>query len=126
MPKDLLFPWGMPPETPNPNATENERKEKKKFNFFPENWDITGWHIIDLKQCHNIYPRHFDLMVKDKTKFFIPWLSRKHKITIKSTSKRHIECWMEDGGSGRTDDLVALLSNQVMVGCHTMCPLQPP
>jgi hypothetical protein len=31
----------MPPETPNPNATENERKEKKKFNFFSENWDIT-------------------------------------------------------------------------------------
>jgi hypothetical protein len=24
----------MPPETPNPNATEHERKEKKKFNFF--------------------------------------------------------------------------------------------
>jgi hypothetical protein len=41
MPKDLLFPWGMPPETPNPNATEHERKEKKKFNFFLENWDIT-------------------------------------------------------------------------------------
>jgi hypothetical protein len=34
MPKDLLFPYGMPPETPNPNATEHERKEKKKFNFF--------------------------------------------------------------------------------------------
>jgi uncharacterized protein YqiB (DUF1249 family) len=31
----------MPPETPNPNATEHERKEKKKFNFFLENWDIT-------------------------------------------------------------------------------------
>jgi hypothetical protein len=31
----------MPPETPNPNATEHERKEKKKFNFFSENWDIT-------------------------------------------------------------------------------------
>jgi hypothetical protein len=41
MPKDLLFPWGMPPETPNPNATEHERKEKKKFNFFSENWGIT-------------------------------------------------------------------------------------
>jgi hypothetical protein len=24
----------MPPETPNPNATEHERKEKNKFNFF--------------------------------------------------------------------------------------------
>jgi hypothetical protein len=24
----------MPPETSNPNATEHERKEKKKFNFF--------------------------------------------------------------------------------------------
>jgi hypothetical protein len=29
MTKDLLFPLGMPPETPNPNATEHERKEKK-------------------------------------------------------------------------------------------------
>jgi hypothetical protein len=25
----------------NPNATEHERKEKKKFNFFSENWGIT-------------------------------------------------------------------------------------
>jgi hypothetical protein len=33
--------WGMPPETPNPNATEHERKEKNKFNFFSENWGIT-------------------------------------------------------------------------------------
>jgi hypothetical protein len=41
MPKDLLFPCGMPPETPNPNGTEHERKEKKKFNLFSENWDIT-------------------------------------------------------------------------------------
>jgi hypothetical protein len=32
----------MPPETPNPNATEHERKEKKKFHFFSENWGITG------------------------------------------------------------------------------------
>jgi hypothetical protein len=31
----------MPPETPNPNATEHERKEKNKFNFFSENWGIT-------------------------------------------------------------------------------------
>jgi hypothetical protein len=31
----------MPPKTPNPNATEHERKEKRKFNFFSENWDIT-------------------------------------------------------------------------------------
>jgi hypothetical protein len=31
----------MPPKTPNPNATEHERKEKKKFNLFSENWDIT-------------------------------------------------------------------------------------
>jgi hypothetical protein len=33
----------MPPETQNPNATEHERKEKKKLNFFSENWDITGF-----------------------------------------------------------------------------------
>jgi hypothetical protein len=39
--KDLLFHWGMPPKTPNPKATEHERKEKKKFNFFSENWGIT-------------------------------------------------------------------------------------
>jgi hypothetical protein len=32
----------MPHETPNPNGTEHERKEKKKFNFFSENWDITA------------------------------------------------------------------------------------
>jgi uncharacterized protein YqiB (DUF1249 family) len=31
----------MRPKTPNPNATEHERKEKKKFNFFLENWGIT-------------------------------------------------------------------------------------
>jgi hypothetical protein len=31
----------MPPETLNPNATEQEKKEKKKFNFFLENWGIT-------------------------------------------------------------------------------------
>jgi hypothetical protein len=31
----------MPPETPNPNATEQERKEKNNFNFFSENWGIT-------------------------------------------------------------------------------------
>jgi hypothetical protein len=31
----------MPPKTPNPKATEHERKEKKKFNFFSENWGIT-------------------------------------------------------------------------------------
>jgi hypothetical protein len=31
----------MPPETPKPNAIEHERKEKKKFNFFSENWGIT-------------------------------------------------------------------------------------
>jgi hypothetical protein len=31
----------MPPETPNPNATEHERKEKNKFNIFSENWGIT-------------------------------------------------------------------------------------
>jgi hypothetical protein len=31
----------MSPETPNTNATEHERKEKKKFNLFLENWDIT-------------------------------------------------------------------------------------
>jgi hypothetical protein len=35
--------WGMPPETPNPNATEHQRKEKNKFNFFSENWGITLW-----------------------------------------------------------------------------------
>jgi hypothetical protein len=27
----------VPPKTPNPTCTEHE-KEKKKFNFFPENW----------------------------------------------------------------------------------------
>jgi hypothetical protein len=27
----------MPPLTPNPNATEHQRKEKNKFNFFSEN-----------------------------------------------------------------------------------------
>jgi hypothetical protein len=31
----------MPPETPNSNATEQEKKEKKTFNFFSENWGIT-------------------------------------------------------------------------------------
>jgi hypothetical protein len=31
----------MPPETPNPNAKEHERKEKWKINFFSENWGIT-------------------------------------------------------------------------------------
>jgi hypothetical protein len=36
----------MPPETPNPNATEHERKEKKKFNFFSENWDITVSQVL--------------------------------------------------------------------------------
>jgi hypothetical protein len=35
----------MPPETPNPNATEHERKEKMKFNFFSENWDITIYPV---------------------------------------------------------------------------------
>jgi hypothetical protein len=34
----------MPPKTPNPNATEHERKDKKKFNFFSENWDVTPVH----------------------------------------------------------------------------------
>jgi hypothetical protein len=37
----------MPPETPNPNATKHERKEKKKFNFFSENWDITVLVYVD-------------------------------------------------------------------------------
>jgi hypothetical protein len=35
----------MPPETPNPNATKHERKEKMKFNFFSENWDITIYPV---------------------------------------------------------------------------------
>jgi hypothetical protein len=39
--KRYIVSWGMPPETPNPNATEQERKEKNKFNFFSENWGIT-------------------------------------------------------------------------------------
>jgi hypothetical protein len=43
MPKDLLFPCGMPPETPNPNATEHERKKKKKFNFF---FRKLGYHSL--------------------------------------------------------------------------------
>jgi hypothetical protein len=38
----------MPPETPNPNATEHERKEKKKFNFFSENWGITHMALVAL------------------------------------------------------------------------------
>jgi hypothetical protein len=29
---------GMPPKTPDPNDTQHERKEKKKFNFFSKNW----------------------------------------------------------------------------------------
>jgi hypothetical protein len=31
----------MPPETPNPNATEHERKEKINLTSFSKNWDIT-------------------------------------------------------------------------------------
>jgi hypothetical protein len=42
----------MAPETPNSNAIEQERKEKKKFNFFSENWGITAPHpsvpVLDL------------------------------------------------------------------------------
>jgi hypothetical protein len=38
----------MPTETPNPNATEHERKEKKKFNFFSENWGITVNQVRNL------------------------------------------------------------------------------
>jgi hypothetical protein len=33
----------MPPETPNPNATEHQRKEKNKFNFFSKN---LGYHTL--------------------------------------------------------------------------------
>jgi hypothetical protein len=36
----------MPPKTPNPNATEQEKKEKKKFNFFSENWGITESDVL--------------------------------------------------------------------------------
>jgi transposase InsO family protein len=39
----------MPPKTPNPNATEHERKERKKFNFFSENWGITAQNKFELK-----------------------------------------------------------------------------
>jgi hypothetical protein len=34
----------MPPETPNPNAIEHQRKEKNKFNFFSKN---LGYHKIN-------------------------------------------------------------------------------
>jgi hypothetical protein len=37
----------MPPETPNPNATEHERKEKKKFNFF---FRKLGYHNIEIPE----------------------------------------------------------------------------
>jgi hypothetical protein len=33
----------MPPETPNPNATEHQRKEKNKFNLFSKN---LGYHKV--------------------------------------------------------------------------------
>jgi hypothetical protein len=36
----------MPPETPNPNAREHERKKQNKFNFFSENWDITMLYYV--------------------------------------------------------------------------------
>jgi hypothetical protein len=36
----------MPPETPNPNATEHKRKEKKKFNFF---FRKLGYHTFTLE-----------------------------------------------------------------------------
>jgi hypothetical protein len=39
----------MPPKTPNPNATEHERKEKKKFNFF---FEKLGYHIITQASHH--------------------------------------------------------------------------
>jgi hypothetical protein len=44
----------MPPKTPNTNATEHERKEKKKFNLFLENWDITCTHFHNLRQSINL------------------------------------------------------------------------
>jgi hypothetical protein len=28
----------VPPKTPNPTSTEQEKKREKKFNFFSENW----------------------------------------------------------------------------------------
>jgi hypothetical protein len=59
MPKDLLFPWGMPPETPNPNATEHERKEKKKFNFF---FRKLGYHT--LPPLKRIRPQIWPLQAK--------------------------------------------------------------
>jgi hypothetical protein len=45
----------MPPETPNPNATEHQRKEKKKFNFFSENWGITKkiWDTLKISHERN-------------------------------------------------------------------------
>jgi hypothetical protein len=47
----------MPLKTPNPNDTEYERKEKKKFNFFSKNWvsqrgsinDCCLWHPTKMK-----------------------------------------------------------------------------
>jgi hypothetical protein len=53
--------WGMPPETPNPNATEHERKEKKKFNFFSENWGITLWITFCNKSC--FVPCHHTMLI---------------------------------------------------------------
>jgi hypothetical protein len=48
----------MPPETPNPNATEHKRKEKKKFNLFSENWDITEtWYNQCCYCAVHIYTR---------------------------------------------------------------------
>jgi hypothetical protein len=38
----------MPPKTPNPNATEHERKEKKKFNFF---FRKLGYHSVLVPFC---------------------------------------------------------------------------
>jgi hypothetical protein len=44
----------MPPKTPNPNVTEHERKEKKKINFFSENWGITV--MINTNGHNDLFP----------------------------------------------------------------------
>jgi hypothetical protein len=50
----------MPPETPNPNATEHERNEKKKFNFF---FRKLGDHTCGECGLGYIFGSNTDLMI---------------------------------------------------------------
>jgi hypothetical protein len=50
MPKDILFPEECLLKLQTPNATEHKRKEKKKFNFFSENWGITCAQLLWMRQ----------------------------------------------------------------------------